>query len=74
MLKLLSAVAFAAGIWLVYTGYERQHSILGRADASLSTLGAKIDGRDHSPAYVGYYVSGFVLLAGGAMGLGLIKK
>ena len=74
MQKLLSAVALVAGIWLVYTGYERQHSLLGRADASLSTLGTKVDGRDHTPAFVGYYVSGIVLLAGGAVGLGLVKK
>jgi|CZKI01.1.fsa_nt_gi hypothetical protein len=74
MVKILSVAALIAGIWLIYTGYERQHSLLGRADDSLSKLGQKIDGRDHTTDHVKYYVSGFVLLAGGAMGLGLVKR
>jgi hypothetical protein len=72
--NLVSAVALAAGIWLLYLGYVRQHSLAGKADASLSGLGQKIDGGDHTPAHFKYYAAGAVLAAGGAIGLGLIRK
>jgi len=69
MRKLLSLAALVAGIWLIYAGRERQDSLAGKADASLSKLGEKIDGADHTPAHVKYYAAGAVLLVGGALGL-----
>lgn len=74
MLKLLSLLAVIAGIWLVYTGYERQHSLVGKADESLSKLGQRIDGGDHTPTHYRFYAAGALLLAGGAMGLGFVKR
>ncbi|HXQ79836.1 MAG TPA: DUF3185 family protein [Opitutaceae bacterium] len=74
MSKLLSVLALVAGIWLIYAGYERQHSLAGKADDSLSKLGQKMDGGDHTPAHVRYYAAGIVLLACGAAGLGLVRK
>ena len=74
MSKILSAAALVAGICLIYMGYERQNSLAGKADDSLSRLGRKIDGADHTPTHVKYYVGGAVLLVGGAIGLGLVKK
>jgi hypothetical protein len=74
MRKILSLMAIIAGAWLVYSGYERQHSLAGKADDSLSRLGQKIDGQGYATAHVKYYVAGLVLLAGGAMGLGLARK
>jgi hypothetical protein len=74
MRKLLSLAALAAGIWLVYMGHERQESLAGRADSSLSRLGERLDGSGHAPTHVKYYVGGFLLIAGGALGLGLVRK
>ena len=72
--RLLSVVALLAGLWLVYLGHERQNSLAGLADDSLSRLGQKIDGGDHTPAHFKYYAAGAVLVVGGAFGLGLVKK
>jgi hypothetical protein len=74
MSKLLSAVALAAGIWLIYLGYERQQSIAGKTDSTLSSIGQKIDGQGRTPTHVVYYVSGAVLALAGALGLGIVKK
>jgi len=74
MRKLLSTLSLIAGIWLMYTGYERQHSLAGRADDSLSRIGQKMDGGDHTPAHVTFYAAGIVLLCGAAVGLGLVRK
>lgn len=74
MRKLLSALALAAGIWIIYMGYVRQHSLAGKADGTLSSLGQKIDGGDHTPAHVKYYAAGAVLAVAGAIGLGLIRR
>ena len=74
MRKPLSIAALAAGIWLVYMGHERQESLAGRADASLSSLGEKLDGSGHVPTHVKYYAAGLILVAGGALGLGLVKR
>jgi threonine/homoserine/homoserine lactone efflux protein len=74
MTKVLSLLALLAGAWLVYLGYERQQSIAGRADSTLSSLGQRIDGGDHTPTHVKYYVAGTVLLVIGAFGVGIVKK
>jgi ABC-type Na+ efflux pump permease subunit len=74
MTKLLSAVALAAGIWLIYLGYERQQSIEGKAASTFQSIGQKIDGADHTPMHVQYYVAGAVLFFVGAFGLGLVRK
>src|ERR1700691_1321450 len=51
MSKVLSVLALAGGIWLLYLGYERQISIAGKADRTLSRLGTAIDGGDHTPTH-----------------------
>ena len=73
MSKFLSVLALAGGIWLIYLGYERQISIAGHADRTLSRLGTAIDGGDHTPLHTKYFIAGAVLLAGGAVGLGVRK-
>jgi drug/metabolite transporter (DMT)-like permease len=74
MRPILSVAALVAGICLVYMGYERQGSLAGKADKTLSRIGQKIDGGDHTPAQVKYYIAGTVLAIGGAVGLGLVKR
>jgi hypothetical protein len=74
MSKLLSAAAFAAGLWLIYLGYERQQSIAGKTDSTLSSIGQRIDGQGRTPTHVVYYATGAVLLVAGAFGLGIVKK
>jgi len=74
MQKLLSVLAIAAGLALVYAGYVRQNSLAGRTDASLSRLGERLDGAQHAPTHVKYYAAGALLLAAGSMGLGLVKR
>ena len=74
MSKVISIVALAAGIWLVYLGYERQQSVAGKAADSLSKIGQKLDGGDHMTTQTKYYVIGTVLVVGGAFGLGIVKK
>lgn len=74
MAKLLSLAALAAGIWLLTIGYQRQHSLAGSADATLAKIGQSIDGGDHTPTHVKYYIGGAVLVLGGAFGLGLVRK
>jgi threonine/homoserine/homoserine lactone efflux protein len=74
MSKFLSVLALAGGIWLIYLGYERQLSLAGKADRTLSRLGAAIDGGDHTPTHTKYYIAGTVLALGGVFGLGIIKK
>jgi hypothetical protein len=74
MTKFLSLLALLGGLLLIYLGYERQLSLAGRADRTFSRLGTAIDGGDHTPTHVRYYVAGAVLTLGGAFGLGIIKK
>jgi ABC-type Na+ efflux pump permease subunit len=74
MTKLLSAVALAAGIWLIYLGYERQQSLEGKAASTFQTIGQKIDGADHTPMHTQYYVAGAVLFIVGVFGLGIVRK
>ena len=74
MTKLLSLAALLAGAWLVYLGYEREHSIAGNADTTLAKIGRKIDGGDHTPTHMKYYIGGGILILGGAVGLGALKK
>jgi Protein of unknown function (DUF3185) len=71
---LLSLSALIAGICLIYLGYERQQSLAGKADTSLSHLGQKLDGADHTPTHLKYYIAGTVLAVGGAFGLGIVRK
>jgi hypothetical protein len=72
--KLLSLFALIAGFWLLYLGYERQLSLAGKADRTLSKIGTAIDGGDHTPTHVKYYIAGTLLSVGGVLGLGIIKK
>jgi hypothetical protein len=74
MKKLLSAAALAAGIWLLYIGHERQQSLAGRADSTLSSLGQRIDGAGHTPTHVMYYAAGAVFVVAGAFGLGFVRR
>jgi Protein of unknown function (DUF3185) len=68
----LSLAAMVCGVWLVYLGYERQLSLAGKADRTLSRLGTAIDGGDHTPTHTKYFIAGAVLFAAGA--IGLVKK
>jgi hypothetical protein len=74
MSKLLSAAALAAGIWLIYLGYARQHSVAGKTDSTLSAIGERMDGEGHTPTHVVYYAMGGVLAVAGAYGLGIVRK
>jgi|HubBroStandDraft_1064217.scaffolds.fasta_scaffold86141_2 hypothetical protein len=74
MSKFLSALALAVGIWLIYLGYERQISIAGKADRTLSRLGTAIDGGDHTPTHTKYYIAGSLLVLVGVFGLGIVRK
>jgi hypothetical protein len=74
MSKFLSLVALMVGIWLIYLGYERQLSLAGRADRTLSRVGTAIDGGDHTPTHVKYYIAGTVLAICGVFGLGIVRK
>ena len=74
MKSLIPLAALVGGIWLLYTGYERQQSLAGRADSSIARLGEKVDGDAHAPTHVKYYAAGIVLVAGGALGLGLVRR
>ena len=74
MRKLLSTAALVAGIWLIYMGHERQESLAGKAAGSISTLGHEIDGRTHLTEHAKYYIAGSVLLLGGVLGLGVVKR
>lgn len=69
MRNLISVLAIAAGIWLLYLGYVRQNSLAGQADNSLSRIGQKIDGGDHTPTHIRYYAVGALLLVCGSVGL-----
>jgi uncharacterized protein DUF3185 len=72
--KILSLLSLIAGIWLIYLGYERQLSLAGKADRTLSKIGTAIDGGDHTPTHVKYYVAGTALSIAGVLGLGIIKR
>jgi len=74
MSKFLSVLALAGGIWLIYLGYERQISIAGHADRTLSRLGTAIDGGDHTPTHTKYYIAGGLLALVGVFGLGIVKR
>jgi hypothetical protein len=70
----LSLLALVAGLLFLYLGYERQISLAGRADRTLSRLGTAIDGGDHTPTHTKYYIAGTILTISGVLGLGIIKK
>ena len=72
--NLVSLMAIIGGLWLLYAGYQREQSLAGKADGSLSRLGQRIDGQGHVPTHVKYFVAGSLLVAGGAIGLGAIRK
>jgi Protein of unknown function (DUF3185) len=74
MPKILSAAALVVGLWLVYLGYEREHSVAGKTDSTLSAIDQRIDGQPHTPTHMVYYASGAVLMIGGAFGLGILRK
>jgi Protein of unknown function (DUF3185) len=71
---LLSLAALIAGLLLVYMGYERQHSLAGTADNTFSAIGQRIDGADHTPTHLKYYIAGALLTVAGAFGLGIVRK
>lgn len=74
MRKIISLAALVLGAWLLYTGHDREHSLAGKADSSLSRLGTKIDGEERMPTHEKYYIAGIALVLGGAVGLGLVRK
>ena len=74
MTKILSFSAIIAGACLIYLGYQRQQSVEGKVDSSLASMGQKVDGSDHMTLQTKYYIAGTVLLVGGAVGVGVIRK
>jgi hypothetical protein len=74
MRKIVSLLALVVGLCLLYLGYERQLSLAGKADRTFSRLGTAIDGGDHTPTHVKYYIAGAALTIGGMLGLGVIRR
>jgi hypothetical protein len=74
MRTFLSFAALVVGLWLIYLGYERQLSLAGKTDRAFSRLGTAIDGGDHTPTHMKYYIAGTVLAIGGVFGLGIVRK
>jgi hypothetical protein len=74
MRKLIALVALAAGVYLLYLGYQRQDSIAGKADKTLTSLGNKMDGGPRVTTEAEYYAAGAVLTIGGVVGLGIIRR
>ncbi|HZZ19772.1 MAG TPA: DUF3185 family protein [Opitutaceae bacterium] len=74
MKKLIALVAAAAGVWLLYMGYQRQESLAGKADKTVTTIGNKIDGGTRISTEAQYYAAGAVLTIGGVVGLGIIRR
>lgn len=74
MKNALSLAALVAGLWLLYSGYERQQSLAGQTGSSMASLSHKIDGDVHLTTHAKYYIAGAVLTLGGMVGLGLIKR
>jgi hypothetical protein len=74
MTKLLSLAALIAGVWLIALGYQRQQSLVGKADDTIAKIGVSVDGSGHVTTQTKYYVAGAVLALGGIVGLGLVRK
>ena len=74
MRKMIALVALAAGVWLLYMGYERQESLAGKADKAVTTVGNKIDGGTRMSTEAQYYAAGAILTVGGVIGLGIIRR
>jgi drug/metabolite transporter (DMT)-like permease len=74
MRKIISLAALIAGVCLIYLGYQRQQSIAGKTDNTLSSLGNKLDGGPHVTEQTEYYIAGAVLTVGGVVGLGLVRR
>jgi hypothetical protein len=74
MSKLLSLLALAGGLWLLYLGYQRQESFAGSADKTFAQIGQKLDGRDHLTDATKYYLVGGVLTVAGVFGLGILRR
>lgn len=70
MKTILAVLAVGAGGALMYAGYERQHSLAGRAESGAAELGTKIDGEPRVADHVWYYTGGGALVLGGLLGLG----
>jgi hypothetical protein len=74
MRKLIALAAVAAGICLLYLGYQRQESFAGKADKTFTTIGNKFDGGPRVTTEAEYYAAGAVLTVGGVVGLGIIRR
>ena len=74
-MRTLSAfAALAAGVYLIYLGYQRQESFAGKADKTFTTIGNKFDGGPRVTTEAEYYAAGAVLTIGGVVGLGIIRR
>lgn len=69
MKMIIALVAIAIGGWLLYAGYQRQDSLAGKAESSVSDLGRELDGKTRIPDHVWYYIGGGVLIVAGFAGL-----
>jgi Protein of unknown function (DUF3185) len=72
--KIISLAAVVAGACLLYLGFQRQQSLAGKADNTLSSLGNKLDGGQHVTEQAEYYAAGALLTVGGVVGLGLVRR
>jgi hypothetical protein len=74
MRTLIAFAALAAGVYLIYLGYQRQESFAGKADKTFTTIGNKFDGGPRVTTEAEYYAAGAVLTIGGVVGLGIIRR
>jgi drug/metabolite transporter (DMT)-like permease len=74
MTKLFSLAALVAGVWLIAMGYQRQNSLAGRADDTISKIGVAVDGNGHATTQTKYYAAGAALALVGIIGLGVVRK
>jgi hypothetical protein len=74
MRKLIAFVALAAGVCLIYLGYQRHESFAGTADKTFTSIGNKFDGGPRVTTETEYYAAGAVLIIGGVVGLGIIRR
>ncbi|HEY0944097.1 MAG TPA: DUF3185 family protein [Opitutaceae bacterium] len=66
---IIALIAIAIGGWLLYTGYQRQDSLAGKAESAMSDVGREVTGESRMPDHVWYYLGGGVLVVAGLVGL-----
>jgi len=67
MSKLLALALIIIGSWLIYDGYSRGDSLLGRTQSGIVSLKNEIDGKGRVARPYIYYGGGALLILGGAV-------